>query len=420
MVSEGLRREGSSAGIIPILLLAFGLRLGWALLVPVTPVSDAVVYDLLARQIAAGHGYAFSEGNPTVYWPVGPSALYGAFYGLLGAHVWVVALLNLVMGSALVAGIYRLARLRFGERAARLAGLIAAVWPAWIQFTSALNSELPFALLLVAALLARTEARLPGWARLIVSTVLLVAAAYMRPTILPLIVLFPLLDQAYRKPVRTALHLGLAIAIAAALLAPWAERNRALFGAPVLISANFGANLWMGNNPASNGGYMPLPDVETRNEVTRDAYFKERALAFIRTNPGDYLRLCAMRIARSFDRETIGVVWNQYSIPPRFQPALKLVSSAYWLTMFLLSLIGVVLFLWKRPTRIFDPLVVTPGLFAAVALLVVGQDRYHMPMMPFVAIFAALAIERAMAKRNAIGSTGWAREADDSPATTRP
>lgn len=407
MVSGDFRREGWWTGIIPILLLALLLRLGWALLVPVAPVSDTFVYDLFAREIAAGRGYAFPNGDPTVYWPVGPSALYGAFYALLGPHGWVVATLNLLMGVALVAGIYRLTRLRFGNRAARVAGLIAAVWPVWIQFTTTLNSELPFALLLVAALLARTEERMPGWARIIVSTVLLVAAAYMRPTILPLIVLLPLLDDGYRKPARTAFHLGIAIAVAAALLAPWAERNRALFGVPVLVSANFGANLWMGNNPASNGGYMPLPDVKTSSEVTRDAYFKEQALTFIRTNPDDYLRLCAMRIARSFDRETIGVVWNQQSIDARFQPVLKLVSSAYWLTILLLSLIGVALFLREKPTRIFDPLVVAPGLFAAVALLVVGQDRYHMPMMPFIALFAALAIERTIEKRTArIGKYG--------------
>ena len=34
----------------------------------------------------------------------------------------------------------------------------------------------------------------------------------------------------------------------------------------------------------------------------------------------------------------------------------------------------------------FDPYFVA---IALVAVLIVGQDRYHMPMIPFVAIFAA-------------------------------
>jgi 4-amino-4-deoxy-L-arabinose transferase-like glycosyltransferase len=398
MVNAGFRYGGRWAGAGWIVLLAFAVRLGWALLVPVAPVSDSNIYDMLAREIAAGRGYTFPNGDSTVYWPVGPSALYGTFYALFGAHGWVVSTLNLAMGCALVAGIHRLARLRLGERVAPIAALIAALWPAWVQFTSVLNSELPFALLLVAAFVARDEARLPGWARVTLSTALLVAASFMRPTALPLIVILPLLDGEWRRPARATLHLALALSVAAALLTPWAERNRTLFGEPVLISANLGANLWMGNNPASNGGYMPLPESGTDNEVSRDAYFKEQALAFIRANPGEYLRLSAQRVPLSFGRETIGIVWNARSIAAPAQYPLKALSSGYWLAALFLSLIGLALFLRKTPARLFDPLVMAAGLFTAVALLVVGQDRYHMAMMPFIALFAGLAIERAIAR----------------------
>lgn len=387
-------RPGRRAWLGPILLLALALRLGWALFVPVRPVSDAYIYHAFAREIAAGHGYVFPAGDPTVYWPVGPAALYGAFYALFGVSGWVIVALNIAMGCAVVAAVYRLGRRHFGESVGAVAALIAALWPAWIQFVTVPNSELPFVLLMVLALLARGEPRLPDWARTLLSTALLVAAAFMRPTILPLILLLPLLDNPVRSPMRAARDTALALVVAAALLTPWAMRNRALFGEPVLISANFGANLWMGNNPASTGGYMDLPEIDTPNEVTRDAYFKAEAIGFIRAHPGDYLRLCAQRIRLSFDRETIGVAWNQLSLPARLQGPLKAVSSAYWLAALALALAGVGLFLWEKPARLFDPLVVAPAMFAAVALLVVGQDRYHMPMMPFVALFAAYAIVR--------------------------
>jgi len=399
MVNDGAAAYWRRDGLAPVLLLAFLLRLIWALLVPVSPVSDSSIYDIFAREIAAGHGYAFPDGTPTVYWPVGPSALYGGAYALFGTHGAVVAGLNLVMGVALVGGIQMLARRTFGARVGLIAGLLAAVWPIWIQFTTVLSSELPCALLLVASFLARAARRLPDWARVALSTALLVGAAYMRPTVLPLIVLLPLLGGDYRRPARTAWHVAIALVVAAALLAPWAQRNQALFGAPVLVSANFGANLWMGNNPASNGGYVPLPEVKTANEVTRDVYFKQRALAFIRAHPGDYLALCLARAAISFDRESIGVIWNMHSLDPGFVWALKLVSSAYWLGVLAFSLIGVALFVRGRPIRLFDPLVVAPALLAAPALLVVGQDRYHMAMMPFVAIFAASAVVRVASLR---------------------
>lgn len=383
----------------PILIFALALRLAWAIFIPVDPISDSYIYHIFAREIAAGHGYVFPAGHPTVYWPVGPSALYGALYAVFGVHDAVIVVINLIMGCGIVAGLYRLGTRHFGVRVGAIAAIIAALWPAWIQFVTVPSSELPFALLMILALLARGEPSLPALARTALSTALLVAAAFMRPTILPLVLLFPLLDQPLRRPARTALNLCVALLVAAALLTPWAERNRNQFGQHVLISANFGANLWMGNNPASYGGYMKLPPIDTPNEVTRDAYFKQQAVDFIRANPGEYLRLCIKRIRLSFDRETVGVSWNQLSLPSAVKMPLKAISSAYWLIIFGLSLAGVTLFLWEKPVRIFDPLVVAPALFAAVAILVVGQDRYHMPMMPFVALFAALAINRILDRR---------------------
>lgn len=362
------------------------------------------MYHSFAQEIAAGRGYVFPGGEATAYWPVGPSALYGAFYALLGVHGWVVTLVNLILSSTLVVGIYQLGLLYFNRTIASIAALLFAFWPVWIAFTTVPNSELPFVTLMVWAFVAHGTRKMPHWARTVLSTALLVAAAFMRPTILPLIALLPLLDQPFRKPAQTVLHVVLALVVAAILLTPWAERNRTVFGEPVLIATNFGPNLWMGNNPRSDGAYMPMPETNTRNEVVRDTYYKDLALDFIRENPGRYLRLCLKRVAHSFDRESIGIAWNQNSLPPALQPILKAGSAAYWLVIFSLSLIGVGIFLREKPLRIFDPLVVTPALFAAVALLVVGQDRYHMPMTPFIALFAAFVINHILHRRSKIVS----------------
>jgi 4-amino-4-deoxy-L-arabinose transferase-like glycosyltransferase len=397
-----LAQASFKSGVLPILMLTFAIRLIWGLLVPVSPVSDANMYHSFAQEIAAGRGYVYPGGEATAYWPVGPSALYGAFYALLGVHGWVVILVNLILSSISVAGIYQLGLLYFDRTIARIAALLFAFWPAWIAFTTVPNSELPLMTLVIWAFVARGTGKLPHWARTVLSTALLVAAAFMRPTVLPLIVLLPLLDQPFRKPAQTVLHVILALVVAAILLTPWAERNRALFGEPVLISANFGINLWMGNNPQANGAYMSVPEINlnTKNEVVRDNHYKGLALDFIRENPGLYLRLCLNRVAHSFDRESIGIAWNQNSLAPALQPILKAGSAAYWLAIFSLSLIGVGVFLRENPLRLFDPLVVTPALFAAVALLIVGQDRYHMPMTPFIALFAAFFINHILHRRS--------------------
>lgn len=383
-----------------ILLLAFLLRLVWALLVPVHPISDSSMYDTFAREIAAGRGYRYPNDNLTVYWPVGPAALYGMLYAVFGPSGWIVAAINILMGVATVGLVGVLGFRTFGERVGLLAGLFAAVWPLWIQFSTVLSSELPFVLLICAALVVYGSARIPTAIRVTGYTALLVAASFMRPTAIPLIVLLPALTFIDTKSIKqTALQSVLAVLVAGVLFAPWALRNQAIFGSPVLVSANFGANLWMGNNPNSIGGYMPLPDKEFSDEVTRDKHYKDLAISFIVENPRQYVALCIKRIEQSFSRETIGVAWNRLDFSPFLINMIKAGSSGYWLLLFALAIAGAFRFILSEPIRMFHPMILISGLFGAVAILVVGQDRYHMPLMPFVAIFAAYFIDICITRR---------------------
>lgn len=402
------RRTGRPT-LAAIVVLTIAVRVIWAAMVPISPVSDAAMYHFFAKALAAGQGYILPDGTPTVYWPVGPAAFYAPFYRVLGDGGASVVLANVLLSGLLVVGIHRLGMARFSRTVADIAALIFALWPMWIEFTTFPNSELPFATLLVWGLVVRPAAGLKPVRAVVlstaVSTALLIGAAFMRPVALPLIVLIPLLDAvvALRSTsvAQVAMRLLIAVLVAGALLAPWAERNRALFGEPVLISANFGVNLWMGNNAASDGGYTESPDPGIANDVERNAYYVAKAVEFIRNNPAQYIGLCIKRIKLSFDRETIGVVWNEASLDPAWHIPLKTFSTLYWLAVFAASLGGVGLFLRERPMNLFDPLIAAPAMFAAIAVLVVGQDRYHMPMMPFVALFAALLIERVIRRGSA-------------------
>src|SRR5690349_21821873 len=85
-----------------ILLLALVLRVAWMLLVPISPVSDSVVYDMFAQRIASGQGYTWPDGAPTVYWPVGASALYALIYSVAGHSFTAVAIVNVALGVLLV------------------------------------------------------------------------------------------------------------------------------------------------------------------------------------------------------------------------------------------------------------------------------------------------------------------------------
>lgn len=378
-----------------ILLLAFLLRAAWAVAVPIVPISDSTVYDMLAQRIAAGEGYTWPDGSPTVYWAVGASALYALVFALFSHSFLAVAIVNVVMGTLLVAAVHALALTRFDRRVARIAALLAAIWPAWIALTTVLTSELPSNLFLAAGMAAIMSRRHGLLARVVVGSLLLVAAAYIRPTTLPLIVAVPVLDALVSRQWKAALAGGvLALAIAAACFAPWAIRNQAHFGKPVLVSANFGVVLWMGNNPAAGGGYMLLPKGVPDNEVARDDMLKQQAIAFIKDNPGRYLVLSMKRFTYSYPAESIAVAWNVDGLPDALEFPLKALMAAYWLTVFGLSLAGYVLFVKREPIRLLDPMTAAIGLLGSISVLVIGSDRYHFGLMPFVSIFAAHALQR--------------------------
>lgn len=399
MKNSRLPSAKPSISVIWLVLLVVAVRLVWAALVPFNPVSDAAMYHAFAEELAAGNGYILPNGQPTVFWPVGPSAFYALFYQALGVSGWTVVTANTLLSITIVIGLFRLGAIHFGSKVAVIAATIFAIWPVWIEFTTVPNSELPFiALLIWAVVIINSSIRHPYLA-IAFSSVLMVGAAYMRPTVLPLILLLPLLSCPFHSLRRTVVRLAVALLVAIVLLAPWAARNQALFGEPVLVSANFGVNLWMGNNPDAGGGYMSVPTRSENNEVVRDAELKAESMKFILENPVSYMLLCIKRIGLSFDRETIGVAWNEPSIPPSSVMPLKAVSSLYWLLVFTASLGGVVLWIVRQPSRFFDPLVIAPGLFAAVAILVVGSDRYHMSMMPFIALFAAYLVDEILLRR---------------------
>jgi len=143
---------GLSTQLGVVLAVAFLLRLAWAALIPVLPVSDGVVYDQFALSIANGQGYAYPDGSLTVFWPVGTSAIYALLYRLFGHDLSVIAGFNVVLGVSIVWLTHRLAIRYFNAPVAVMAAWAIAIWPVLIQFTTVLASELPFIVLLLSAL----------------------------------------------------------------------------------------------------------------------------------------------------------------------------------------------------------------------------------------------------------------------------
>ena len=383
-----------------IILIGLFLRVLWAIAVPVVPVSDSNAYDVFAQNLAKGNGFGWGVNELTAYWPPGTSFIYAIFYKIFGHTYWPIILFNLLVAAGTIWVTMYLAEKWFDRRIAILTGFILAFWPAQIQFTTVLASELIFTVLLMVGLWLWLEEKFTLRSRSIGVGVIMAAACYVRPTalLIPFLLLFfrVLKTREIFKTVTATLVMFIIMAI---IIAPWSYRNTQLFGQFTLLSTNSGAVLWMGNNANSTGGYMQLPEeVEGMNQAQKNQYLKSLAREHIKEKPLLFIQRCIIRLIDTHSRESIGVAWNEKGLVSRYGSGillpLKMINQLYWLPALGLGLIGIVI-LGKQYgwlTMLTHPTVVIWGYLAGVHTVIISQDRYHFPSVPMIAILAAIAL----------------------------
>lgn len=278
------------------------------------PTEDGHFYHIVARRIAAGHGYTWvwPDGAVTyaAHYPVGYPALVGSLYALFGAAPWVAMTLNAVLGAAAVFAAQRLASLGATRRGALIAGFGVALHPALVFYTPALMTEgVTAALVTLAAWIASRDRRLAGlpWARLIVLGLVTGAATLVRPQSLLLAPLFGLLVPISGRGRRLLVAASTA-AVTLAVCLPWTARNCARLERCVFVSANGGWNLLIGAGPGATGSWVPIEQVgfpescrEVFGEADKDRCFRRAALAEIAEAPGRWLSLVPAKLAATFD-----------------------------------------------------------------------------------------------------------------------
>jgi hypothetical protein len=390
-----------------VLLIALILRVIWAIVVPVVPVSDSYAYDVFARNLASGFGYAWAPGQLTAHWPVGTSFIYSLFYRVFGFTYIPIVVFNVFISLGTLWLTMTLATKWFGKQVAINAGLLLAFWPAQIEFVSVLGSELVFNALLMTWLVLWDSMRSKPWTAGVVLGMVASATCYVRPTgLLIPAVLFVLDVFRDRRFVDATLKASLTLLIACLLIAPWSIRNTRLLGSFVQISTNGGVNLWEGNNPGSDGSTEPLPAAtRNMNEAVRDRYLGGLAKVYISEHPGKFITRTLGKAARLYSHESIGVYWNKAGLESKlgsgvFTP-LKVLSSFYWACSLILGLGGLItLVLQIGPINaLFQPAVTLWLYFTAVYAVTVIQDRYHFAAVPFIALLGGLALAQLSSLR---------------------
>jgi len=424
-----------------VLILAALLRLAWLLFAARPPqgLHDPSLYVISAIEIAIGNGYSAPDGSPTAYFPVGYPALLGAVFHLVGRFgpsplptaeqmaaaargaptdqfaplLWDLAAagaaLNLLLGVATVALVYRVGTQLFDRDAGLIAALWVAVFPSLIFHTALLLSETLFCCLvmIVLTLLFSVPWRGPEIrpARLMASGAVLGLAALVRPLsllILPFLFLVRLqAGSGFRGALRSA---ALGCAGTLVVMIPWTVRNALVMPEPLLISSNTGDNLCIGHHPGAPGSYTEtpycladepyagIPRVEV--EVRRNRDNIRKAIRFAAVNPQAELILLGRKafhlLEHDHDALTVAESWGlDPFIAPWLRRTLERAADGFFFVTLGVALIGM-LWIARQPC---DPRRLML-LYAFLALILAplaffGDPRFHVPALPLLAIAAA-------------------------------
>ena len=410
---------------------AFALRLVWVLYAarPTKGLQDPTLYLFFAGQISNGEGYSLLGGEPTAYYPVGYPAALGAVFWLV-KHTPIpddlemaAGVFNLVLGTATVALLFDVARRLFDVRVGLVSAAVLAVFPNVVFHTAVALTETLFNFLVMAAFLVLVSAswreQRIGWRRLVVFGVLLALAAFVRPIslfFLPVLLgIWLVAGWGWRPALRQLAVVCVAIAV---VIAPWTIRNIIVMNSPVVISTNIGDNLCMSRHPGATGGFqleaeclqgyegLERPEYEIRrnNDAIR------AAAEFVVEHPLDEVRLTFWRAYYTLYNDHDGLDAaesyhrNQF-IPDRWRGVLATLADAFFFATLVLGLLAIPAF-WRDPRRRFFLLAMAS--MAAAPLIFFGDVRFHVPVLPFLALGTAVTLVRlrATAPARPSASTG--------------
>lgn len=389
-----------------LIFLGILLALSWMIVVPNTPVSDQILYHHYASSMASSAGYIDHSGNPTAYWAPGYAFFLTPFYWMGGDSYSTAFFANFLIYLSLILGTYYLGTALYSKQKGMWAAALSACYPTFILYTTIIASELIFCALTVWSLYflwTFLTSSLRSWNRLFFSGLLLGFATLVRPqaiAFIPLVFMFGFVKKTgLRKKMG---HLIVLTIIAISVCVPWGIRNYHYFDHFVLVSANFGTNLFIGNHPGATGGYTklildkPLPKNRENNIalIELDRNLGKKALTFIKENPGEYLKLMFNRTILAMRSESIGVAWNEKGITKQFGAAalfpLKIIANLFYFTLLITFILTLICLFIKKQMKSQDWFLLTSIIILSLPFIFIqSQMRYHMPLIPYMILFTA-------------------------------
>jgi 4-amino-4-deoxy-L-arabinose transferase-like glycosyltransferase len=457
------RGEPSSSGaatprrvhpLIWILLLGAAVRLGlwfaWGNWSPLIN-PDAVDYQRLAVRLVTTGAYANERGmlislRPPLY-PAMVAQIYRAF-GLENNDA--VRAIQAGLGLLTTVLVYRLGVLAYSRQVGLCAAALHSFYPSLLSYENLLLSEIVFTFLAVAFSWLMVEAICrQGAAWLAAAGVVLGLAALTRSIMLPFLPLVALYVAACWNGtwVRRTLAAVIPVVAFGLIVAPWAIRNTRLQKTLVLIDVMGGRNAMMGNYQYTplERSWATISDVQgehawdsvLRRErqqpgpITQgmiDKHALRHAMRFVLAHPWLTVKRDTVKFFNfwQLERELPASAAAGYfgNLATRWRVLLAAIICGSYAVVLFAALFG---FCCSPPgdRRIHWFLILSILFPCLVYSLVFAHSRYHLPVIPLLAIYAAAAVvnskdiwSRRHAARFATASAlclifvlGWIREA---------
>ena len=368
--------------------------------------GDGRTYDEWAQRLAAGDWL----GQGVFYQaPLYPYFL-GAVQWVFGYSLWLIRLLQIFLGSLSCALIYRVGVILFSRQAGIAAGVLLAGYAPAI-FYDALIEKSILDLTLLSLLLFHlfNGAANKGWVKSLGAGALLGLLGLSRENALilaPVIGLWIWLQRADQPRAVRAGWLGCFVAGLFLVLLPVGLRNLGVGGEFKLTTSQFGANFFIGNNPAADGSYGSIRKLIGESQLEgQDAkrlaeravgralsagevsdYWLGQSLAYIAAQPVNWLRLLSSKW---------WLVWHGREVEDSddfyiYQGWSWLLAFLAWFSHFgtlaPLAAVGVLCTIrqWRQLWLLYAMIF---SLALSVAMFYVF-GRYRFPLVPLLALFA--------------------------------
>ena len=365
--------------------------------------SDAREYDTIGWNLASGNGFSLEAGVPTpVRGPVYPFFL-SLIYLIFGHNYLVVRLAQAVIGALICLVMYCIGREIFDEGVGRVTSMVVALYPVLIGYTGLLLTEVLFTFLLSVVVLFLVRAVRNGSSKFYgISGVLLGIATLCRSTM----ILFPFflliaLWIIYKSNFRAIVHFSIFLIMMIIVITPWTIRNYYQFHTFLPVETGGGQTLWVGTYLPWSGKYQgaetePLRSMrEEYPPIELDKRLFKEGLKNIKDNPVTYLIMSIRKFPRFWltsHSSVFGIdkpnTW--YLRERRYFPLfVKFCLLSLHTVLLILGVIGA--FLVRRQWKSFIiPLLLICYFTGHIFLVTI--PRYHLPVLPYVFIFASVCL----------------------------